>query len=56
MTNPLTRDELLAASSAIAYRLKHGDIDDMDWSRDGSRVLFTYGESSQNVVLIRNFR
>jgi len=33
-----------------------GDITDMKWSRDGTRVYFLYGESSQNVVLIRNFR
>ncbi|HET9952325.1 MAG TPA: protein kinase [Candidatus Eisenbacteria bacterium] len=33
-----------------------GDIADMKWASDGSRVYFTYGESSQNVVLIRNFR
>jgi Tol biopolymer transport system component len=33
-----------------------GDITDMKWSRDGRRVYFTYGESSQNVVMIRNFR
>ena len=33
-----------------------GDINDMKWSLDGSRVYFTYGESSQNVVLVRNFR
>jgi len=33
-----------------------GDIRDMKWSLDGSRAYFTYGESSQNVVLVRNFR
>jgi len=33
-----------------------GDIGDAKWSRDGSRVLFTYGENSQNVVLIKNFK
>jgi len=32
-----------------------GTINDIKWSRDGSHVLFTYGASSQNVVLIRNF-
>ncbi len=33
-----------------------GDVGSMKWSRDGSRVFFTYGESSQNVVLIKNFK
>ena len=33
-----------------------GDVSDMKWSPDGRRVYFTYGETSQNVVLIRNFR
>ena len=33
-----------------------GDISDMKWSRDGSRIYFSYGETSQNVVLVRNFR
>ncbi len=33
-----------------------GGINEMKWSRDGSRIYFMYGESSQNVVLIRNFR
>jgi Tol biopolymer transport system component len=33
-----------------------GNIDEIKWSRDGSRIYFTYGASSQNVVLIRNFR
>jgi Tol biopolymer transport system component len=33
-----------------------GDIADVKWSPDGSRVLFTYGESGQDVVLVRNFR
>jgi serine/threonine protein kinase/Tol biopolymer transport system component len=32
-----------------------GTIPSMKWSRDGSRIFFTYGVSSQNVVLIRNF-
>jgi eukaryotic-like serine/threonine-protein kinase len=32
-----------------------GSIGDMKWSRDGSRIFFTYGLTSQNVVLIRNF-
>ena len=35
---------------------KTGDVTFASWSRDGRRVYFTYGESSQNVVLIRNFR
>ena len=33
-----------------------GTISDAQWSRDGTRIYFTYGASSQNVVLIRNFR
>jgi serine/threonine protein kinase/Tol biopolymer transport system component len=33
-----------------------GDITSMKWSRDGSRVYFLYGESSQSVVLVRNFQ
>ncbi len=32
-----------------------GSIPYVKWSRDGSRIFFTYGVSSQNVVLIRNF-
>ena len=44
-------------SHAVALTdFQTGDIPDMKWSRDGSRFYFTYGESSQNVVLIRNFR
>jgi Tol biopolymer transport system component len=33
-----------------------GAIGDMKWSRDGSSIYFTYGATSQNVVLIRNLR
>jgi len=33
-----------------------GEIINMEWSRDGSRIYFTYGETSQNVALISNFR
>ncbi|HEU4725616.1 MAG TPA: protein kinase [Candidatus Eisenbacteria bacterium] len=33
-----------------------GDITDAHWSPDGTLVYFTYGESSQNAVLIRNFK
>jgi Tol biopolymer transport system component len=35
---------------------KTGDVTLASWSRDGRRIFFTYGESSQNVVLIRNSR
>ncbi|HEX7078159.1 MAG TPA: protein kinase [Candidatus Eisenbacteria bacterium] len=35
---------------------KTGAIPDVTWTRDGKRILFTYGESSSDVVLIKDFR
>lgn len=46
----------MASARTLQPQDQVGDIDDMKWSRDGSRIYFTYGAISQNVVLIRNFR
>ena len=32
-----------------------GAISDMEWSHDSSRILFTHGLASHNVVMIRGF-
>lgn len=35
---------------------KTGRIDQSAWARDAKSVVFTYGTSSRDVVLIANFR